>query len=317
MNVEFSNSGKDQPLVSIIVITYKSSKFILETLESIKNQTYENIELIVSDDCSPDETVSVVENWVQSNRNRFVAVNIVTTPKNTGIAPNCNRGLFAAKGEWVKLIAGDDLLFTDAIERLIEYTLNNNSCKVIFGRIQYLKNGTLTVDTIPEIFQLEQKAQIVKNLKGSSIKAPSSFLHRDTLISVGGFDERYPMIEDVPMWVKLSLHGHKFYFVDAFITKYRIHNDNISVSNAQSRNFVKEKFYKNHEKMITTLIIPGLRKEQQWMNILELINYVVIMRLILLFGNRNTLYSKALSLLIINKTLKMIISRMADLRKTN
>lgn len=315
MNVEHSNSDKDNPLVSIIVITYKSAKFILETLESIKNQTYKNIELIVSDDCSPDETVSVVEKWVQSNRHRFVAVNIVTKSSNTGIAPNCNRGLFAAKGEWVKLIAGDDLLITHAIERLVEYTLNNKTCKVVFGRIHYLKNGTLTDDTIPEIFKLDQKAQILKNLKGSSIKAPSSFLHRETLISVGGFDERYPMIEDVPMWVKLSLHGHKFYFVDAFITKYRIHDDNISMTSSNSTEFIKLHFYSSHEQMIKQLIIPALYKEKQWGNILELINFVVVARLIIIFGNRNNLFSKILNLLNIKSTANRILGRITSMRK--
>ena len=58
----------DNPLVSVVVITYKSANTILETLESFKQQTYKNIELIVSDDCSPDHTVEVVEEWIKNKR---------------------------------------------------------------------------------------------------------------------------------------------------------------------------------------------------------------------------------------------------------
>ena len=59
------------PLVSIIVITYNSSKYVLETLESAKAQTYQNIELIVTDDCSNDNTVEICRKWIEENKERF------------------------------------------------------------------------------------------------------------------------------------------------------------------------------------------------------------------------------------------------------
>ena len=104
-----------QPLVSIIVITYNSSKYVLETLESAKAQTYQNIELIVSDDCSIDNTVEICREWIENNKERFVRTELITAEKNTGIPANCNRGVKAAQGEWVKLIAGDDILYNNCI----------------------------------------------------------------------------------------------------------------------------------------------------------------------------------------------------------
>lgn len=59
---------ENKPLVSIVVITYNSSEYVLETLESAKAQTYTNIELIVSDDCSTDETVSICKNGLKQTR---------------------------------------------------------------------------------------------------------------------------------------------------------------------------------------------------------------------------------------------------------
>ena len=59
------------PLVSAVIITYNSAKYVIETLDSIKAQTYQNIELIVSDDCSTDETTTLVKEWLEKNGNRF------------------------------------------------------------------------------------------------------------------------------------------------------------------------------------------------------------------------------------------------------
>ena len=66
-----------KPLVSIIVITYNSAKYVLETLESAKNQTYQNIELIISDDCSIDNTVDICTRWLNENKDEIKIGNII------------------------------------------------------------------------------------------------------------------------------------------------------------------------------------------------------------------------------------------------
>ena len=117
---ESSNSLEKSPLVSIIVITYNSSKYVLETLESAKAQTYKNIELIISDDGSKDGTINICEKWIEENEFHFKRTKIITVEKNTGIPANCNRGVNSSNGEWVKLIAGDDILIEECIEINIE-----------------------------------------------------------------------------------------------------------------------------------------------------------------------------------------------------
>ena len=89
---------KENDLVSIVVITYNSSKYVLETLESAKAQTYQNIELIITDDCSTDNTVAVCKEWLEKNEDRFVKAELVTSPCNTGVPANLNRGVKKAQG---------------------------------------------------------------------------------------------------------------------------------------------------------------------------------------------------------------------------
>ena len=128
------------PLVSIIVITYNSSKYLIETLESAKAQTYQNIELIISDDASQDDTVEICEKWIAVNGEQFVRTELVTATMNTGIAPNCNRGVNASKGEWVKLIAGDDILCDNCIESNVIFANSNMEHLVNFSSILRFEN---------------------------------------------------------------------------------------------------------------------------------------------------------------------------------
>lgn len=100
---------KGVPLVSVIAITFNSEKYINETLDSIAAQTYENIELIISDDGSIDRTVSLCQKWISRNKKRFIHTELIAANENLGISANCNRGIRIAHGEWIKINAGDDV----------------------------------------------------------------------------------------------------------------------------------------------------------------------------------------------------------------
>jgi len=163
-----------KPLISIVVITFNSSKYVLETLESAKAQTYQNIELIVTDDCSVDNTLSVCTEWIKKTKNRFTRTEIISVEKNTGIVPNLNRGLNAVKGEWIKFIAGDDRLNDNCIERFYEEVYQNSEIEVIFSNVSV--NGIdIPEDYLPKFFLLETKEQYLNLLKGNSLPAPAFF----------------------------------------------------------------------------------------------------------------------------------------------
>ena len=112
----------NKPLVSVVVLTYNSSQYVIETLESIKAQTYNNLELIITDDCSEDSTVTLCRDWICVNNNRFVRAELIVSKVNTGIPANCNRGCRAARGEWFKEIAGDDILLEECMNPFLLYS---------------------------------------------------------------------------------------------------------------------------------------------------------------------------------------------------
>jgi alpha-1,3-rhamnosyltransferase len=221
------------PLVSIIVITYNSAKYVLETLESAKAQTYQNIELIITDDASQDETVEICRNWLAENKGRFVRTELVTVEENTGTSANCNRGLYKAEGEWVKFIAGDDMLINNYLAEVFLFS-QSQSVKVIHTDVQYLYDNEIIVKNKPEKrlqkFNLNSttaQEQFEILLRHNPIIAPSVILHKSIFQEVGGFDEYFRLWEDKPLWIKITLSEKKFFFLDKRLVIYRIHDSSI------------------------------------------------------------------------------------------
>jgi alpha-1,3-rhamnosyltransferase len=241
---------EENPLVSIIIITYNSSKYVLETLESSKGQTYQNIELIVSDDCSTDYTVEICRVWIEENKERFVRTEMITTEKNTGIPANCNRGLYAAKGKWIKFIAGDDALLENCILDNINYTFMNSSAKIIFSKLQIIKSESSVKEFNYNTFfyNLAVEDQTHQLLFSNTINAVTSFINRNLILNLGGFDEKYSLLEDYPLWLKSTSFGYKLYGFDTITCMYRVHDTNVSIRKQSILNIELEnnilKFYK-------------------------------------------------------------------------
>ena len=235
------------PLVSVPVVTYNSSKYVLETLESIKAQTYQNIELIVSDDSSTDDTVEICRKWIVENSNRFVRTELITSPTNTGISANLNRAEAACRGEWVKGIAGDDALCPNCVEELIKYVLKHPEAVFVFSKVSVFGSDEQKVSHFENdifdysFFELPKEEQY-RWLIGKSfqpIPAATTFYNRTQAISLGlnRCDERIPMLDDWPKWIKALESGVTFHFVDKPLVRYRISDSSVCSSVKYSKVF--------------------------------------------------------------------------------
>lgn len=256
-NIQYSNkSNENNPLVSIIVITYNSSKYVLETLESAKAQTYQNIELIVSDDSSTDNTIEICRNWIEKNKERFEHTQLITVPENTGIPANCNRGIEASKGEWIKLIAGDDLLLPNAIENNISFIKKyNEKIHFLFSNVKKMNENGVAIQNNPstdenkktnKFFLSKPQNQYKLLIKGEIfIPAATGFIKKQTILDIGGFDEEIRFCEDYPMWIKATKYSYKLHRMNEITVKYRIHSG--SVMGNKSLNYhrsMKKVFFK-------------------------------------------------------------------------
>ena len=226
------------PLVSTYVVTYNSSKTIIETLDSIYKQTYPHLELIISDDCSTDETITVCREWLKRHRNRFSHTEIITSPINTGISANDNRAFSHCNAEWAKGIAGDDILMPECIETLYSYAISHPEDIIIFGRMEGFGENNQEVEQYMQahfdysFFELSAKDQYHRLLfQGNCVPAPTSFRNVKRFRDLDFLnDERIPMVEDYPNWLRLTEQGIKLSYVDKLVVKYRISDFSISTA---------------------------------------------------------------------------------------
>lgn len=229
-------TSEDLPLVSILVMTYNSSDYILKTLDSAKKQTYSNIELIITDDFSTDDTVSKCEKWLKSNSNRFSRSKLVKADRNTGIPKNLNRGFDKLSGVWIKVIAGDDILLDNCVADNIKFVSRHPEVKLLFSKPIYIDefdkeirgDGLKKFNDDEPFYRLNAHNQFLHLLsRDHPINPPTFFCNRITMEELGRFDEKHKN-EDYPLYLKASSSGIKLYFLNKFTVKYRIHSASFS-----------------------------------------------------------------------------------------
>jgi glycosyltransferase involved in cell wall biosynthesis len=263
---------ESQPLVSIIAITYNSAQYVLETLESAKAQTYQNIELIISDDGSNDQTVEICKTWLENNKDRFVHTELITVRENTGIPANCNRGVKASNGEWIKLIAGDDILKEDCIESNLKFLFQNKEIEILQTQsLVFLENfkqeNILSLTPKKnDFFNSSSEIQHKMLQKKNYIIAPSIIFSRNLYKIVGGFDERFRLFEDITFWLNATNCGSKVHFLEVNTVYYRMHNE---TSEKASKPYMR-KNYANELIMFRKTYTYNLKPLEQFKYMLRL-----------------------------------------------
>lgn len=225
----------NQPLVSVPVITYNSSAYIIDGLESIKAQTYQNIELIISDDCSTDNTVEICRQWLENNKDRFVRTLLVTSDKNTGVAGNCNRSVAPCQGEWIKGLSGDDRFLPHTIQRYVDFVLKHPEADICFAKFHFLTTKNYDISGVINFYERlytlinqdlrSQKRNIVRQM---FVPGPGWFYKKKLWETIGGFDERYPFCEEDPFINRVILGGHRVHFIDEELYGYTLRDDSLS-----------------------------------------------------------------------------------------
>jgi glycosyltransferase involved in cell wall biosynthesis len=252
------------PLISVIVITYNSAGFILETLNSIRDQHYESLELLISDDCSADGTVELCRQWLELNGGRFVRTQLLVPERNQGIPANCNQGLKAATGEWVKYIAGDDALFPGTFEHAANFINAEPQARIFassFASFQDTFSESNRIENRDDsdlaFYGLSAERQHFLLVRNNYLHAGTVFLQRSLLEEVGGFNEKYRLLEDHPMWLSITARGQKVFYMPAYTLMYRLHGNSVFSHTGTEKLF--NNFYLKRRGFELDMIYPHLR----------------------------------------------------------
>lgn len=220
--------NNSNPLVSVLVASYNNSKYIRETLDSIENQKYSNIEIIIVDDCSTDNSINVIDMWIASSIHKVV---FIKNEVNLGVCKTFNRALGKARGKYISIIGSDDLMENDRLNKQIDI-LERSTPKVgavysdafligpkgerYFGRfIQWHKH----------FFEIPQHDIFEVLLKGNFIPIMSVLWKKECLDDCGIFDESL-IYEDYDMLLRFCAR-YDMLFSDDVSVSYRVHPNNM------------------------------------------------------------------------------------------
>lgn len=217
----------EQPLVSVVVVSYNQARYITENLDSLKAQTYKNWELIVADDASHDDSTIKFENWLAENK---VEARQIFHRNNTGLPTVLNEAVELCTGKYIKLIAADDYMHPDCLEKSVKcLEEKGNAFGMVFTDafcIDEHSHSLPDLDFYKNLQNISAEDFRDELLKANPIVAPTVLLRADVLRETGKYDSRF-IVEDYYRWLQIS----EKYFIAHLpekLTYYRWHAGNIS-----------------------------------------------------------------------------------------
>ncbi|MCI5127083.1 MAG: glycosyltransferase [Candidatus Electrothrix sp. AUS3] len=234
------------PLVSIIIPSYNHEKYIIEAVNSVFAQSYQNIELIIIDDGSNDNSVNIINKLVDLNRNhkiKFIAQD------NAGLSKTLNKGVRLSSGEYIGFLASDDVYLPNKIEENIAaLKKTGNDVGAVYSDGYIIDSQGNYYSRFSTKYPIPISKNIYKELLVQNwIPALSVLYKKDCFLSVGWFDEDFTT-EDYDFFIRFS-KKYKILFLNTTLFCYRQHGNNTS-SNTEAMARQREKLKKKHHDMM-------------------------------------------------------------------
>lgn len=225
MNIMGLNNTLDK--VSVVIPVFNSQKFLTYTVESVLNQTYQNIEILVIDDGSTDNSLQILKKF----ENRIMII----SQTNKGLADALNVGIKNMTGKWVKLLSADDVLYPDAIEVLVNEAKKLPENTIIYSNWDVIDDKNRKLHTFLEsnYNRLENFDFNVRLLDGQQINV-NTILIPSSLFTSGCFIEKLedPVAIDYDFFLKAGiLFCMKFHLIPRPLIQYRVHDSQLSHKN--------------------------------------------------------------------------------------
>lgn len=218
-----------EPLVSVSIKTYNSGKYIEETIESVMNQTYHNIEIVIGDDGSNDNTPEILMSYKKRFPDKF---KIQLNKINRGITANCNSIHNLYEGKYIAHLGGDDIMHDNKILEQVKYMDNHSNCSISYHNMEVFDSETKKILRLrnPTKRNIEGKANVL--IKNGPFNGGSSNMVRANKMPKK-YDERVPMASDWLYFVQVLLNGGEIHYINSILGKYRRHNNNVTKSGGQ------------------------------------------------------------------------------------
>ena len=201
MNV---SAAKHFPMFSIITVVYNGEAYLEQTIRSVLEQSYGNVEYIIIDGASTDGTLGIAERY-------RAGINVLVSEKDRGIYDAMNKGILLASGDFVAFVNADDWLEPDALESVAALIADRPEVEFVYGDINVVSDDGSYV----------WKGNAGRHTRGESIPHPACFMKR-VLLEQTPFDLRYRLAADYELIVRVVRQGHKMAYLGKTVANFRV-----------------------------------------------------------------------------------------------
>jgi glycosyltransferase involved in cell wall biosynthesis len=205
------------PRITIITPSYNQADFIEETILSVINQDYPNLEYIIIDGASTDNTIEIIKKYEKH-------LSYWVSEKDNGQSAAINKGLNIATGSIINWLNSDDVLMPGCLHAIAGYFNNNQDAGLVYGNIVYFNKDKELANQLFKPNQLKYYTHIC-------FPQPAAFFSKKIINTVGSIDEHIHFCMDGDFYVRAALAGFKFIQVPDVFCRFRIHNQSKSGSN--------------------------------------------------------------------------------------
>ncbi len=254
----------NEPLVSVICASYNQSAYIRQALDSVASQTYKNLEIVIWDDASSDDSVLQIETWITEHPD--LQITFIKNEQNLGICKSLNIAFSKTAGKYIQLLALDDALYPDKLERQVQVLENSQPHDaLVFSDAHLMNDHSMRYQNNfiayhKHYLSLQSGNYFDDLLLFNYIPAMTILYKREVLEKIGPWDETL-VYEDYDMLLRLA-KKYDFIFDDQVSALYRFHEHNThkAISNQmQTSLFAIYLKYINYNRNVNKFLLDNIR----------------------------------------------------------
>lgn len=249
-----------KPLVTVICICFNHENYVIDALNSVISQSYQNIQLIIADDYSSDHSSKVIKKWIEN----YPKVLFIENSKNLGNTKTFNNTYKYAKGDYIIDLAADDILLSHCIETQVRTFLKTkySNLGVVYANINLVDENNKHLSIYYDNNDTPESGNIYKMVIGRTTKICSvaSMIKRQVFDEVGNYDKNL-YYEDLDLWVRAS-RVFNFEYIPLVLANKRVLSTSLSAHFLKSNNSKTTKLHISTLKILKKILVLNTSKDE-------------------------------------------------------
>src|SRR5688572_18270614 len=235
------------PTVSVIIPSYNHEEFIGECIQSVLDQTFQDFEIVITDDASSDRTIEIVEGFDDAR------IKLFKYSKNQGASIAANNCINRSKGKYIAMLSSDDVWYPEKLEIQVKYLDEHPEIGAVFGKVDWVDETGQIIQSknfpYADVFDVKNRSRLewLRHFfyKGNCLCHPCSLLRRECYAEVGMLNLSFANIPDFDLWIRMCLH-YEIHVLDRKLIRFRRMTDEGNASGDTNTSRVRNRFEHRH-----------------------------------------------------------------------